>query len=84
MMVTGTQGPGPETLMKAALSTIQFAFPPPSLSPPSAPNHLSNVSAKSSSISEKLAAHIDNSPSLSVGFAAAKLLDVKPEKERWR
>jgi hypothetical protein len=42
------------------------------------------MSAKSSSASEKPAACIDDSPSPSVGLAAAKLLDVEPEKERWR
>ena len=29
-------------------------------------------------------AHIDDSPSPSMGLAAAKLLSVEPEKERWR
>jgi hypothetical protein len=83
-MVMGTRGPGPEALTMAALSTVQLASPPPSLPPSSAPDHLSNVSAKSSSASEMPAAHIDNSPSPSVGLAAAKLLDVEPEKKRWR
>jgi protein SMG6 len=41
--------------------------------------------AKSSSASERPAARIDDpSPSPNVGLAAAKLLDVEPEKERWR
>ena len=81
--VTGTQGPRPEELTTAAVSAIQSASPPPSVSPSSAANHLSNVSAKSSSTSEKPAAHIDDSPSPSMGLAAAKLLSVEPDKERW-
>ena len=36
------------------------------------------------SASEKPAAHTDDSPSPGVGLAAAKLLDVGLEKERWR
>jgi protein SMG6 len=36
------------------------------------------------SISDKAAARIDDSPSPSVGLAAARLLDVEPETERWR
>ena len=83
-MVTGTQGPGREELTTTAVSAVQSASPPPSVPPSSVADHLSNMSAKSSSISEKPAARIDNSPSLSVGLAAAKLLSVEPEKERWR
>jgi hypothetical protein len=60
-MVTGTRGPGPEALMMAVLSTIQLASPLPSLPSSSAPDHLSNVFAKSSSTSEMPAAHIDDS-----------------------
>jgi protein SMG6 len=41
-----------------------------------------NVGEKS--ISEKPAARIDDSPSPSVGIAAARLMDVEPETERWR
>lgn len=36
------------------------------------------------SISDKPAARIDDSPSPSVGIAAARLMDVEPETERWR
>ncbi|KAF7295122.1 PINc domain-containing protein [Mycena indigotica] len=36
------------------------------------------------SISDAPAARIDDSPSPSIGVAAARLLDVEPEKERWR
>lgn len=36
------------------------------------------------SVSDKAAARIDDSPSPSVGIAAARLLDVEPETERWR
>ena len=38
----------------------------------------------SKSNSDVPAARIDESPSPSVGLAAARLLDVEPEKERWR
>jgi protein SMG6 len=41
-----------------------------------------NVGEKS--ISDKPAARIDDSPSPSVGIAAARLMDVEPETERWR
>jgi protein SMG6 len=36
------------------------------------------------SISDAPAARIDDSPSPSIGLAAARLLEVEPEKERWR
>ncbi|KAJ7489926.1 hypothetical protein B0H11DRAFT_1046908 [Mycena galericulata] len=36
------------------------------------------------SVSDAPAARIDDSPSPSIGLAAARLLDVEPEKERWR
>jgi hypothetical protein len=68
-MVTGTQATGPEALTAAAVSAVQAASP--SASPSSATDHLSNMSAKSSSASEKPAARIDDSPSPSVGLAAA-------------
>ena len=42
----------------------------------------SNGSVKS--VSDFPAARIDDSPSPSIGLAAARLLDVEPEKERWR
>ena len=57
---------------------------PPSVPPSSAADHLSNVSAKSSWTSKKLAARIDDSPSPSMGLAASKLLSTEPEKEMWR
>lgn len=40
------------------------------------------TSAKS--VSDAPAARIDDSPSPSIGVAAARLLEVEPEKERWR
>jgi hypothetical protein len=82
-MVTGSQAPGPDELTAAAVSAVLSASPSPSV-PPSSADHVSNVSAKSSSASEKPVARIDDSPSPSIGLAAAKLLDVEPEKERWR
>ena len=36
------------------------------------------------SVSDAPAVRIDDSPSLSIGVAAARLLEVEPEKERWR
>ena len=36
------------------------------------------------SISDAPAARIDDSPSPSIGLAAARLLEVEPEKEQWR
>jgi hypothetical protein len=81
-MVTGTQAAGPEALTMAAVSPVLSASPSPLVPPFSTPYHLSNMSAKSSSTYEKPAARIDDSPS--VGLAAAKLLDVESEKERWR
>jgi protein SMG6 len=47
----------------------------------SIPKSTSSASTKSNS---NPSAHIDGSPSPSVGVAAAKLLDVEPEKEHWR
>ena len=36
------------------------------------------------SVSDSSAARMDDSPSLSIGLTAARLLEVEPEKERWR
>jgi protein SMG6 len=47
----------------------------------SMPKSASPASTKTNSTPS---ARIDHSPSPSVGVAAAKLLDVEPEKERWR
>lgn len=44
----------------------------------------SRSSSSGKSLSDLPAARIDDSPSPSVGLAAARLLDVEPEKERWR
>ena len=41
-------------------------------------------SGSAKSISDAPAARIDDSPSPSIGIAAARLLEVEPEKERWR
>jgi hypothetical protein len=82
-MVTGSQAHGPEELTAAAVSAVLSASPSSSV-PPSSADHMSNMSAKSSSASEKSVARIDDSPSPSIGLAAAKPLDVKPEKEGWR
>jgi protein SMG6 len=42
-----------------------------------------NSSNSSKSLSDHPAARIDDSPSPSIGVAAARLMDVEPEKERW-
>ena len=42
------------------------------------------ISGSAKSISDVPAARIDDSPSPSIGLAAARLLEVDPEKERWR
>ncbi|KZP20887.1 hypothetical protein FIBSPDRAFT_861344 [Athelia psychrophila] len=78
-MVTGSQGSGPEELTAAAVaSALLSASPAPSLPPSSA------ISAKSNSISGEPMARIDDSPSPSVGVAAARMMNVEPEKELWR
>lgn len=41
-------------------------------------------SGSAKSISDAPAARIDDSPFPSIGLAAASLLEVEPEKERWR
>ncbi|CAA7267658.1 unnamed protein product [Cyclocybe aegerita] len=41
-------------------------------------------SSGSKSLSDYPAARIDDSPSPSIGVAAARLLEIEPEKERWR
>ena len=41
-------------------------------------------SSSAKSVSDAPAARIDDSPSPSIGIAAARLLEVEPEKERWR
>jgi protein SMG6 len=76
-VVTSSQIPGPEelTVVSAVLSVS-----PSSLS---SADHVSNVSAKSSLAFEKPVARIDDSPSPCIGLAAAMLLVVEPEKERW-
>lgn len=43
-----------------------------------------NSSNSTKSVSDHPAARIDDSPSPSIGIAAARLMDVEPEKERWR
>ncbi|KZP28162.1 hypothetical protein FIBSPDRAFT_1039813 [Athelia psychrophila] len=78
-MDTGSQGSGPEELTAAAVtSSLLSASPAPSLPPSSA------ISAKSNSISGEPIARIDDSPSPSVGVAAARMMNDEPEKELWR
>jgi protein SMG6 len=80
-MVTGSQAHGPEELMAAAVSAVLSASPSPLVLSSSA-DHLSNMFVKLSLASDKPVAGIDDFPSPSIGLAAAKLLDVKLEKER--
>ena len=82
-MVTSSQDSSPEELTTAALSNVLAGSSSnPSLPPSSTPDPPSNMS-KSSSMSKKPAARINDSLSPSVRLAAAKL-DVEPEKERWQ
>ena len=82
-MVTSSQDSSPKELTTAVLSNVlASSLSNLSLPPSSAPDPPSNMS-KSSSMSEKPAARINDLLSPSVGLAAAKL-DVEPEKERWR
>jgi len=47
-------------------------------------NEKKSSSNSMKSLSAQPAARIDDSPSPSIGVAAARLMDVEPEKERWR
>jgi protein SMG6 len=49
-----------------------------------APADPSQTKAKTSSVNSLPVARIDDSPSPSVGVAAARQMNVEPEKERWR
>ena len=83
-MVTSSQGPSPEELTTTAISTVlSGGSPNPSLPPSSAPDQPSNMPAKSSFMSKKPTVRIPDLPSPSVGLAAARLLDVKPEEWWW-
>ncbi|KAF9050675.1 hypothetical protein BDZ89DRAFT_1057118 [Hymenopellis radicata] len=73
-MVTGnTSGGGPLTSENVSEVLME---PSSSLMPP--------VGPQPKSISDAPAARIDDSPSPSIGLAAARLLEVEPEKEQWR
>jgi protein SMG6 len=71
-MVNGSKGGG-EALTAAALSSVLASGSP-------APSNGVKSKANSTPSVERL----DGSPSPSVGLAAAKLLDLEPEKDRWR
>jgi hypothetical protein len=62
--------------VSAAGTSSDPAKPVDSLAPPAMP--------APKSVSDAPAARIDDSPSPSIGVAAARLLDVEPDKERWR
>ncbi|KAK0199205.1 hypothetical protein DFS33DRAFT_1388905 [Desarmillaria ectypa] len=77
-MVTGITNSGGSLTAANVSEVVRTASTPSSdgLAPP--------VPDGAKSISDAPAARIDDSPSPSVGLAAARLLDVEPEKERWR
>ncbi len=77
-MVTGISNGGGSLTAANVSEVVRIAGTPSSndLAPP--------VAAEAKSVSDAPAARIDDSPSPSVGLAAARLLDVEPEKERWR
>lgn len=66
-MVMGSQAHRPEELTATAVSTVLSAFSSP-LVPPSSADHVLNMSAESSSASEKPVACIDDFHSLSIGL----------------
>ncbi|KAF7304708.1 PINc domain-containing protein [Mycena kentingensis (nom. inval.)] len=72
-MVVGGSDAG-VSLTSAALSAAGTSSD--TLAPPAA--------AAAKSISDAPAARIDDSPSPSIGLAAARLFELEPEKERWR
>ncbi|KAF7322791.1 PINc domain-containing protein [Mycena chlorophos] len=72
MVVGGSDGSA--ALTAAAVSAAGSTSD--TLAPPAGP--------PAKSISDAPAARIDDSPSPSIGVAAARLLEVEPEKERWR
>ncbi|KAJ7172704.1 hypothetical protein C8R46DRAFT_1086975 [Mycena filopes] len=74
-MVVGASDSG-AALTTDALSAAGTSAATDLLAPPAVP--------APKSVSDAPAARIDDSPSPSIGLAAARLLDVEPEKERWR
>ncbi|KAJ6513896.1 hypothetical protein C8R47DRAFT_1092306 [Mycena vitilis] len=76
-MVVGAANSG-NALTADAISAAGTSADPKAdlLAPPAAP--------APKSVSDAPAARIDDSPSPSIGLAAARLLDVEPERERWR
>ncbi|KAJ7109155.1 hypothetical protein C8R44DRAFT_277493 [Mycena epipterygia] len=77
-MVVGGADSGIALTADAVSAAGTSADPPAAdlLAPPATP--------APKSVSDAPAARIDDSPSPSIGLAAARLLDVEPEKERWR
>ena len=81
-LVAASQGLSPRKLTLATVSTILAGTSLNSFLWSSvAPGQPYDMSAKASSMSEKLATQIDNSPSLDVGLMPARLLYVE---KRWR
>lgn len=66
-----------EAVSEAAAEALTRSSSPANLQVPVA-------AADAKSVSDAPAARIDDSPSPSVGIVAARLLEVEPEKERWR
>ncbi|KAJ7721075.1 hypothetical protein DFH07DRAFT_1008258 [Mycena maculata] len=75
-MVGGRTEAGAALTLDAVSAAADPAAPANLLAPPAVP--------APKSVSDAPAARIDDSPSPSIGVAAARLLDVEPEKERWR
>jgi protein SMG6 len=80
-MVTGTTGSG-LALTADAVSRAAAAAAAAAAAEGSPKAATSNSGPKSTS--DGPAARVDGSPSPSIGIAAARLMDVEPEKERWR
>ena len=87
-MITGGVGSGTsvklteKAILDAAISRGPESTQPNSPPPPTTAAAAANAAASTDIDMRK--ARIDDSPSPSVGAAAARLLDVEPEKELWR
>jgi hypothetical protein len=84
-MVTSSMGGGTALTSDVMRRAAAVLSPNLNIDPgDSPPISDSKPPAPPKSISDAPAARIDDSPSPSVGIAAARLLDGEPEKERWR
>ena len=64
--------------------TSQAVSEVPNGTDPESKKEAKSFSNGTKSLSDQPAARIDDSPSPSIGVVAARLMDVEPEKERWR